>query len=895
MPENTIGAVHAEFTASTTGTTAALKEVDAQFTKTVESAKAADAQMQGVFASLHRRANESMADFRRRAMAAQSAAEKVAASERLQGDVTASQAERARRAWERELIAQERRVVAATQVARTEEMAALKNAILARSNTELGKSAQGVAARYLAMAASVRESMGVMGEKIAKVAERAELSTDGIAAGFGGLGKLFGAGIVGDLFLHMLDNVADLNVELADLHEKTGMAVEDLAGLRMIAQSKSLDFTTISMGLTRMGRAMYEAQQGMKEDVEAFTSLGISMKEVATDSPTEMLYRISKALKENRDLVLSDGTALEIFGRGGKELIPILQEYGGELEGAVQNEARLTGVTKESARASQQWLLTTTRLSTRIHSELNPALIELVKWIPYVASGLDMLAGGFVEAFGTIGNVIVTAADALWQFAKANSELSTFHWVAAWHDAQKIGPAFRTGYDAEKKIISYANQKALAARVDWETAGLGLDTPIEGESRARHNPDGVLVQAARADLAERERTAQTPLTRKQLIDFWTGFLGKTKRGTIDYTQVSEIIGRLKQGAKPTASGGTRAARSIDASSGNFLRGLSAASEGDRFLQDFYHPPEHDNLQQISGRIAFQGALGPLWDVEQQTNLDAISKAWAKASDGLPEFVRILDAANKEMNAKVVLAEQASDAARTSLNQYFSQFSGPALAGNMAVGSVETFNRGLLGVAMGRRNAGSAMLRNLEAMGFRGAIGGVENRFLRGPLEGLLGGGKPGTSESNALWVRVAGANARLRSPIESSLSQVGSLIPKMPSGIAGALKGASGFLAHMIPGFAGFFADGGFLPSGMPAIVGERGPELFMPRTSGTIVPNDRIGGAGDTHIHIDARGATDPAATAVAVQRAIRQMGHAAVHQAVHAMHETKARTPRG
>lgn len=37
------------------------------------------------------------------------------------------------------------------------------------------------------------------------------------------------------------------------------------------------------------------------------------------------------------------------------------------------------------------------------------------------------------------------------------------------------------------------------------------------------------------------------------------------------------------------------------------------------------------------------------------------------------------------------------------------------------------------------------------------------------------------------------------------------------------------------------FADGGDPPVGVPSLVGERGPELFIPRTAGTIIPNDKL------------------------------------------------------
>lgn len=45
--------------------------------------------------------------------------------------------------------------------------------------------------------------------------------------------------------------------------------------------------------------------------------------------------------------------------------------------------------------------------------------------------------------------------------------------------------------------------------------------------------------------------------------------------------------------------------------------------------------------------------------------------------------------------------------------------------------------------------------------------------------------------------------------------------------------------------------------AGSPYIVGERGPELFMPNSSGSIVPNHALGGPSiNMSVNIDARGA---------------------------------------
>lgn len=55
-------------------------------------------------------------------------------------------------------------------------------------------------------------------------------------------------------------------------------------------------------------------------------------------------------------------------------------------------------------------------------------------------------------------------------------------------------------------------------------------------------------------------------------------------------------------------------------------------------------------------------------------------------------------------------------------------------------------------------------------------------------------------------------------------------------------------------------AAGGPVTGGSPYIVGERGPELFVPSKSGTIIPNGKLGGGGASVVmnyEIDARGAT--------------------------------------
>ena len=52
-------------------------------------------------------------------------------------------------------------------------------------------------------------------------------------------------------------------------------------------------------------------------------------------------------------------------------------------------------------------------------------------------------------------------------------------------------------------------------------------------------------------------------------------------------------------------------------------------------------------------------------------------------------------------------------------------------------------------------------------------------------------------------------------------------------------------IGNFINAGLGFLAEGGPAKAGSPYVVGERGPELFIPGTSGTVIPNDRMGQMG--------------------------------------------------
>jgi len=77
-----------------------------------------------------------------------------------------------------------------------------------------------------------------------------------------------------------------------------------------------------------------------------------------------------------------------------------------------------------------------------------------------------------------------------------------------------------------------------------------------------------------------------------------------------------------------------------------------------------------------------------------------------------------------------------------------------------------------------------------------------------------------------------------RMAAQAAAAQLGKWLLGGDFGKTGAIGGAAGDLFKWLGSFGGARADGGPVRAGRPYLVGERGPEIVVPRNSGTVLPN---------------------------------------------------------
>lgn len=140
----------------------------------------------------------------------------------------------------------------------------------------------------------------------------------------------------------------------------------------------------------------------------------------------------------------------------------------------------------------------------------------------------------------------------------------------------------------------------------------------------------------------------------------------------------------------------------------------------------------------------------------------------------------------------------------------------------------------------------------------------------------------GSSVSDAFKGMLTGATSwkdGMRGIISSVIDELWRLY--VVQQIVGFVTKALGGIGLPVPAAAPGKAVGGYVGAQQPYMVGEKGPELFIPGGSGTIIPNKNLGGgqsANGINISVDARGSADPAAVRAQVEAGILQAAPAII-----------------
>ncbi len=243
--------------------------------------------------------------------------------------------------------------------------------------------------------------------------EQTAAKTDASTALIAGLWVAAAAAVVTALGA-MAKASIDYGDEILKASEKTGLTTESLSKLKYAADQSNVSFDAVVNGLKFLERSMFNAEEGNAKLSLAFAELGINIKDANGNmkSAEDVLLEAADKFKNMESETAKTALAMQIFGRAGTEMLPLLNE-GSEAIKKMEDTAKSLGLELSGENAKQlkeyEDNLKNVKaafggLSLEITNDLYPALDGFIKKITDGISGIrtliaELKSGDLIKGF----------------------------------------------------------------------------------------------------------------------------------------------------------------------------------------------------------------------------------------------------------------------------------------------------------------------------------------------------------------------------------------------------------------------------------------------------------------------------------------------------------------
>lgn len=267
----------------------------------------------------------------------------------------------------------------------------------------------------------------------------------------------------------MVKSAIDAQDELSKLSRSTGVSVEALSELQYVAKMSGVD--DLGQSLNKLNKSIGDAATGSKEQIDAFSALGVSVVDSngKLRDTESVLNDVADAFAKYADGPAKASIAMNLFGKSGADLISFLDD-GSEGLRKGREEAAKFGLTvrNDAAKSAEQFnddlsrlQSVTTGVANQVAQGLTPTLSDLtdqmVAWasesenVERLTRSVDVAVKGFlVTAIGlksiamTIGTSFGAIAAAFSRLEDGVSNIDYFiPGVALFKYAMNVGDAYQ--------------------------------------------------------------------------------------------------------------------------------------------------------------------------------------------------------------------------------------------------------------------------------------------------------------------------------------------------------------------------------------------------------------------------------------------------------------------
>ena len=122
--------------------------------------------------------------------------------------------------------------------------------------------------------------------------------------------------------------------ESAKFARSLGIPISELQAMRIVAEEAGSSQEKLGASLTLLQRTLSEASDGVATYKDAYDELGLNTQELMDLRPDEQFARVAEALNNVENSTRRTALTLDLFGRGGREIINMLSNYNANLDDA---------------------------------------------------------------------------------------------------------------------------------------------------------------------------------------------------------------------------------------------------------------------------------------------------------------------------------------------------------------------------------------------------------------------------------------------------------------------------------------------------------------------------------------------------------------------------------
>lgn len=268
----------------------------------------------------------------------------------------------------------------------------------------------------------------------------------------------------------LFTSFASYGDKIAKMAQRTGIAAQSLSELEYVASQSGTSIDTFETAIKKMEQTLAQAANGSSAAQQRLEMLGLSLADLANKTPDQQFRIIASAIASLPDPSQRAAAAINMFGRSGTELIPLMNQGADGIEKLIQKAHDLGLVMSEedykaaedATDALDNFKRSTDALKRTLSAEMVPILTNAANKIAEISGKVIEWAQANPEAVRTMAAIVTGISALVIGLTGATKAVQMFTAALAFTEAHPVIAALTALCAVVSALAVYYNQASDA-------------------------------------------------------------------------------------------------------------------------------------------------------------------------------------------------------------------------------------------------------------------------------------------------------------------------------------------------------------------------------------------------------------------------------------------------